>query len=228
MDLLIVFIALAFVSLIGAFGFQFFKETQGAAQKLPHSEKNAETDVLAQFQKKIKAYEEKLKKIEYELGASQLESAQGKEREKTITNERSQVKFDTEQYEKFKKEFQTLKKELTTKEEMLEKEISLRRTRAAELASAKQDNETLKKKISETEDAFRKCQTTVENLTKEVNLAKNKIKEQEKVVREHSENKMGGEWVSRGEFEKIERDLKEKEAQIQKFLSLKKDPDNHA
>jgi chromosome segregation ATPase len=228
MDLLIFFVAIAFVGLIVAFSFHSFKETRAGAPKLPHGEKNIEADVFASFQKKIKAYEEKIKKIEFDMGACQLECAQAKEREKMITNERSQVKFDTEQYEKFKKEFQALKKELTAKEEILEKEISSRRTQAADLAATKQDNETLKKKLSETEDALRKHQALSESLTKEVGLAKNKIKEQEKVVRQHSENKMEGEWVSRMEFEKIERDLKEKEAQIQKFLSLKNNPDHHA
>ncbi len=57
-------------------------------------------------------------------------------------------------------------------------------------------------------------------------LAKATIKEQKKIVAEHTENKIGGEWVSRAEFEKVERELKEKETMIQRFLTIKKEDRN--
>ena len=223
MDILILVIGMAFLGLIGIGVYIFLKEPQ-QKNPLDMTVKNEEAELIPQFHKKISACEEKIKSLEYNLEATSLELTQTKEKEKALLKEKSAVTFDSEQYEKFKKEFQTLKGELSGKEEMLEKEISQRRKESSELAELKAESDALKKKTIESEDAYRKAQAAIETLTKELALARKTIDEQKRVVKEHSENKKEGEWVSRIEFNKIENELKEKEAMIQKFLSLKKDP----
>ncbi|MEK7850098.1 MAG: hypothetical protein AAB213_04730 [Candidatus Omnitrophota bacterium] len=223
MDILMILLVLCFLGLVAA-GFLYFYRSP---KEVPEKDKlHAIThgfDLATQLQKKISSHEQKIKDIEYSLQAAQLELAQTKEKEKSLLKERSQNTFDTEQYEKFKKEFQALKTELTHKEEMLEAEITHRRRLDSQLLGIKTDAEALKKRIMGSDDAFRKSQAAIETLTRELNLAKKTIVDQKKIVQEHSENKAEGEWVSRIEFNKIEMELKEKESMIQKLLSLKKD-----
>lgn len=223
MDILMILLVLCFLGLVAA-GFLYFYRSP---KEVPEKDKlHANThgfDLATQLQKKISSHEQKIKDIEYSLQAAQLELAQTKEKEKALLKERSQNTFDTEQYEKFKKEFQALKTELTHKEEMLEAEITHRRRLDSQLLVIKTDAEVLKKRIMGSDDAFRKSQAAIETLTRELNLAKKTIVDQKKIVQEHSENKAEGEWVSRIEFNKIEMELKEKESMIQKLLSLKKD-----
>ncbi len=217
MDILILLIGVAFLALIGAAFFIFFKEPKETVKKkIPTTEPQA--DVVGAFNKKISQCETKIKSLEYDLEASRLELAQTKEKEKALLSEKSRVVFDREQYEKFKKEHQLLKQELTGKEEMLEKEISSRRREASELAQTKIDLEALKKRVIESEDAYRKSRASCEALSKELSLAKKTIEDQKRIVNEHTVNKIEGEWVSRIEFNKLERELKEKEALLQKYL----------
>lgn len=221
--MLMILLVLCFLGLLAA-GFLYFYRSP---EETPEADKpRANTkgfDLATQLQKKISSYEQKLKDNEYSLQAAQLELAQTKEKEKILLKERSQGTFDSQQYEKFKKEYEALKSELARKEEMLEAEITLRRRLDSQLLGIKTDSEALKKRIIESEDAFRKSQAAIETLTRELNLAKKTIADQKKIVVEHSENKAEGEWVSRIEFNKIEIELKEKESMIQKLLSLKRD-----
>jgi chromosome segregation ATPase len=207
-----------------AAGFLYFYRSPEEAPEKDKAHANTRGfDLATQLQKKISSHEQKLKDIEYSLQAAQLELAQTKEKEKALLKERSQNTFDAQQYEKFKKEYQALKSELTRKEEALEAEITHRRRLDSQLLGIKTDAEVLKKSIMESEDAFRRSQAVIETLTRELNLAKKTIVDQKKIVQEHSENKAEGEWVSRIEFNKIEMELKEKESMIQKLLSLKKE-----
>lgn len=222
MDLIIVVMGIAFVALIAAGFFLFSKESPPSPQKSIAS-KNPEADIIPGLRRKISSNEEKIKSLEYNFEATRLELAQTKEKEKTLLNEKSKEAFDSQQYEKSKKEHQLLKEELTRKEENLENEISLRRQQGTELTQLKTESDGLKKRVMEAEDAFRKAQTTIETLTKELAIAKRTFQEQQRIVQEHTENKIGGEWVSREEFNKVEKELREKEALIQKYLALKKD-----
>lgn len=227
MDSIIILIAVTFLAFIGAAAYVFLKDSQGKDKSVT---KDEGADLIGQYQKKIVSYEERIKKLEYSLAAMEQELIKTKEsetalqaKEKDLLKEKSHIAFDSEQYEKFKKDFEALKTEMPHKEEALEKEISLRRKQESELKTSQLDCETLKKRVTESEDAYRKSQAAIEALTKELNLAKKTIDEQKKMVREYTENKMGGEWVSRMEFEKVEKELREKEALIQKFLSHKPD-----
>jgi chromosome segregation ATPase len=221
MDLIIVIMGIAFVALIAAGFFLFSKESQPLPQK-SNASKNPEADIVGGLRKRISSDEEKMKNLEYTLEATRLELAQMKEKEKTLLNEKSKEAFDSQQYEKSKKEHQLLKEELTRKEENLENEISLRRQQGTELTQLKAESDGLKKRVMEAEDTFRKAQTTIETLTKELAIVKRTFQEQQRIVQEHTENKIGGEWVSREELNKVEKELKEKEVLIQKYLSLKK------
>ena len=218
MDILIFLIGAVFLGLLGAGFYIFLKEPKETAKGKIQT-KEPESDVVAALQKKISNYETKINNLEYDLEATKLDLAQTKEKEKALLTEIARVTFDAEQYEKLKKDHQALKAELPGKEEMLEKEISSRRLESAELAQLKTELQTLKKKAMETEDSFRKSQMTIEAFTKELNLSKKTIEEQKRIVKEHSENKVEGEWVSRIEFNKIEKELREKEALLQRFLS---------
>ncbi len=223
MEILMILLVLIFLGLLGAGVLYFYKgpgEHAGSDKGLKNPR---EVDETAGLRKKISLAEEKLKNLEYSYEAAQLELAQTKEKEKALVREKSQVTFDTQQYEKFKKEHQDLKVELARKEETCENEISQRRQESAELTQLKNDTAALKKRLSETEDALRRTSMAQETLTKELNLAKKTIDGQKKIVQEHHENKAEGEWVSRVEFNKVERELKEKEALIQKLLAIKKD-----
>lgn len=222
MDIFIVLVSVAFIGFVSVFAFQFLEERRAAPAAAKTHKKDPQAELLSQFKRRTAEALEKLKKLEYEAEAWRLELAQTKEREKALLNERSLGQFDSAQYEKFKKEFQELKKDLSSKEQALEKEISLRRAQSSELAASLDDARLLKKQLAETQDVLRKTQSIAENLSKELTAARRTIDEQNKVVLEHKENKMGGEWVSRAEFEKVERELREKEAMIQKFLALKK------
>lgn len=224
MDIFIILLGLIFLGIVGGLAFFIFKEPGAPGVNVRSPLKDQGPDIAAQLQKKLKQAEEKAKSLEYNLEALQLELNQTKEKEKALLKEKSESTFNAEQYEKFKKDFAVLKAELTGKEETLEKEISERRKQAQELTAAVQENEALKKRVLEAEDAHRKAQTAVEALTKELEAARKTLGDQKKIVQEHTENKIGGEWVSRLEFEKVEKELKEKEAMIQKMLSIKKGP----
>ncbi|OIO36094.1 MAG: hypothetical protein AUJ74_03745 [Candidatus Omnitrophica bacterium CG1_02_44_16] len=215
-------LVLCFLGLLAAGFLYFYRSPEESPEKNGPRTKTHGFDLATQLQKKISSHEQKLKDIEYTLQAAQLELAQTKEKEKILLKERSQNAFDIEQYEKFKKEYQTLKTELSHKEEALETEITRGRRLDSQLLGIKTDAEILKKRIIASDDAFRRSQATIETLTRELILAKKTIADQKKIVQEHSENKAEGEWVSRIEFNKIEIELKEKEAMIQKLLSLKK------
>ncbi|MBI5873634.1 MAG: hypothetical protein HZB36_05775 [Candidatus Omnitrophica bacterium] len=229
MDTLIILIGLAFMGLLGVFGYQAFNEVRNSGKKPNIPDKKAnEPDPAAQYKRKIRDYEEKIKMMELDCDAVRLELSQAKEREKASSDEKSITKFDSEQYEKFKKEHHALKQELALKEAALEKEISLRRAQGAEADQLKQEHAALKKELMETQDYYRKSLAISENLDKELKVAKKTIDDQKKIVVEHTENKLGGEWVSRAEFEKVEKELEEKEAMIQKFLSLKNEKNNPA
>jgi len=219
-----ILLVLCFLGLLAA-GFLYFYRSpeEGSPEKdKPHG-KNHGFDLTTSLQKKLSSHEQKLNDMEYTLQAAQLELAQSKEKEKTILKEKSQNAFDAEQYEKLKIEFQALKKELSHKELMLEAEITHRRHIDSQLLGVQTEAQALKKRIIESDDAFRKSQVAIETLTRELNLAKKTIADQKKIVVEHSENKAEGEWVSRIEFNKIEMELKEKEAMIQKLLNIKKE-----
>lgn len=222
MDIFIVLVSVAFIGFVSVFAFQFIEERRAAPSASKPPKKDPQAELLSQFKRRTAEALEKLKKVEYEAEAYRLELSQTKEREKALINEKSQINFDSQQYEKFKKEFQALKQDISSKEQALEKEISLRRSQSAELGQIKEDARLLKGQLGETQDVLRKTQAIAETLSKELTTARKMIEDQKKIVAEHTENKMGGEWVSRAEFEKVERELKEKEAMIQKFLALKK------
>jgi len=226
MDILIITIGLALTGILGFTAFAFMHESPAKSMRpkvsnLPPKDKPSEPDVIASYQRKLIAREEQIKNHEAAFAALQLELAQTKEREKTLLKEKSQIAFNEEEYEKFKKVYKSLKDELIKKEELLEKEIDSRRKQETELTQALKDIETYKNKSITSDDAFRKSETVAANLTKELKETKKMINEQNKIVEEHSENKIGGEWVSRDEFKKLENELKEKESLIQKLLALK-------
>ncbi|MFH0877590.1 MAG: hypothetical protein V1863_05135 [Candidatus Omnitrophota bacterium] len=225
MDLAIFLIGLVFLGIGGLAVYTILQEKMpSAAAKVPSGtleKKLAEPDLIEQFHKKIRKLEEQVKQHEAAYAAVDLELAQTREREKKLTQERSQISFDSAQVEKFKKDHQDLKRELGGKEELLEQEIAERRKHAEEIAALRQDHEAVKKRSVELEDALRKSQTMVETLTKQLQDAKRMLQDKNKMLEEHSTQKKEGEWVARAEFEKIETSLKEKEALVQRLLSLK-------
>ena len=221
MEILILLAGLVFLGIVAALIF-FMNQESSSKQNPPKTSMEKEVDGFAQYQKKIAVGEEKTKNLQTNLEVLQLELTQSKEREKSLLKEKSESTFNAEQYEKFKKDFAQLKIELTAKEELLEKEISEKRKNAQDLLQLQQDNDTLKKRVVEAEDSYRKTQTLLEVLKKDLEVAKRTIEEQKRIVSEHAENKIGGEWVSRDEFKTLENQLKEKEEMIQKLLAIKK------
>lgn len=224
MEFSIVLAGLVFVGIVGALIYFVFLEPQEKANpktQVQQSIKQTDDSILAK--KKILNLEEKIKSLELEKEALVQEISLTKEKEKTLLKEKSVNTFDAGQYEKFKKDFDFLKDELTKKEEILEIEITEKRKHVTELSQSKQDNELLKKRIIEAEDAERKAQKKIEILTKDIEATSKIIRDQKRIVEEHTENKTEGQWVSRTEFETIERELKEKEIMIQKLLALKKE-----
>jgi hypothetical protein len=223
MEFSIVFASMIFIGIVGALIYFVFLEPAGKANpKIQNQQSIKPIDDAIQLKKKISNLEEKFKTLELEKEALNQELSLIKEKEKTLLKEKSAITFDTEQYDKFKKDFNQFKDELTKKEEMLEIEITEKRKHASDLIQSKQENEILKKRIIEAEDAERKAQTKIEILTKDIEATSKIIRAQKRIVEEHAENKTEGEWVSRTEFETIERELKEKEIMIQKLLTLKK------
>lgn len=196
-------------------------ETKKPAQ--PDLRNPTETDPTVPLKKKIAHYEAKIRELEANLKTLESEFAAAQLKEKELLREKSTTAFDSEQYEKFKKEYLDLKQELAKKEEILEEEITVRRQQTGEILQLRENNEALKKKALESDDTFRKSQTLVETLTQELKTIKQALQEKEKIVSEHSANKIEGEWVSREEFNKLEHELKEKEDLIQKMLSAKKE-----
>ena len=223
MDTMILMISLLFMGIVGVGVFMLFYKEPPKTPRSPLAkeiapEKNDEPHLIAQLQKKIAFFEEEKKEFQLKYEAAQLELTKIREHEKSLLKEKTSNAFDAEQYEKFKKEYHTLKEELIKKEEILEKEIASRRQQASELSLVKEEADALKKRVSESEDASRKAQVKIETLTEELNLAKKTIEEQKKIVQEHSINKKEGEWVSREEFARLERQLQEKDALLKQFL----------
>ncbi|MDD5537733.1 MAG: hypothetical protein PHF12_02060 [Candidatus Omnitrophica bacterium] len=224
MDLLIFVMGLVFLGLIGAGIFFFLKEPAfskmlGFGTGAPVKPAEGGADPAAGLQKKILHHEERIATLENELKASREESERLRGREQELLKERSNAAFDSESFEKMKEEHVLLKKELTTKEETLETEISARRRQNTELTQLRLEYEALKKKTTETEDALRKAQTTIEGLREENKNIKSLLEQHKKIVDEHNVNKSEGQWVSRIEFERVEAVLKEKERLIEKLQS---------
>ncbi|MFA5038783.1 MAG: hypothetical protein WC732_03795 [Candidatus Omnitrophota bacterium] len=219
MDLLILFMALVFLGMIGAGIFFFLKETPprpGPAFKIPPAVPPSQ-DPLELPPKKTARYDEKIKQLEEELQAAQEEIRKGQEREAGLLKEKNNVAFDSSGYERLKKEQAALREEMTAKEETLEEVISARRRENAELIQLRQEFDILRKKNAETEDAFRKAQTIIENMDKDNKSCKALLEQQKKILEEHNVNKTEGQWVSREEFEKLQALLKEKDSLLQKF-----------
>lgn len=225
MDILIVIMGMVFLGIIAALVFFFLKEPAEKTTLTSSDKKIAQeiTGLNRLPNKKIIEYEEKIKKLANELDKAKIENTQVKEEQKKLLEEKSHIVFDMEQYEKFRKEHQELKNEILKKEELLEKEISLRRAQSQELIQIKQGLASSRQKIIETEDAFRKSQTTLENSKKTIDEQRKELAQHSKIVNEYSEKKSDGQWVAREEFNKIETELKEKEQMLQKLLSIKKD-----
>jgi hypothetical protein len=227
MDATILIVGVVFLALVGAVFYLIRDEQPKAAKKTEVKSETAPAktgvDPLKSTQRKLAQSEEKLKSMELNFEAVQLELAQTKDREKNLLNAKSEEAFDREQYEKFKKEFQIFKEEVTNKESTLEKEIDLRRQQSNQLLSTQQERDNLLKRVTIAEDAHRKALATIEALTKELNDLKKKIKEQGRIVEEHVVNKTEGEWISRAEFDKVEKELQEKELFIKKMLSINKE-----
>lgn len=229
MENIITAITLVFIGLIaGGLYFLLVEPAKNNQQKKDDQPKK-EPDILSQYQRKIKHSEQKIAALEQEMEALKLELLQAQGREKELLKERSAVAFESAQFEKLKKDHLVLKSESDNKEAILEKEISLRRSQAVELAQTRSECEQLKKKLDNASDALRRTNQLLETTTKDLQNVKSILHEQKKVVQEHSENKIEGEWVSREEFSKIENELTEKEALIQKLLSLpgQKQPSAH-
>jgi chromosome segregation ATPase len=228
MDILMLVIGLVFLGLVGAGLYvaihdpSFFGLTRkdAAAPKSKQDPKKPMVDPLADLQKKFNTTEERMKEYQTRIENLQYDLEQAKKQEKALRNEKSTSAFDSQQYEKFKKEFKQQQTLLSAKEEILEKEISQRRQLAAELAGARQENDELKKRTMEAEDATRKAQSMLETTAKELDQLKRAVREQKKIVQEHATQKSEGEWVSREEFNKVEQELAEKEAMIKKLLAL--------
>jgi len=231
MDLLIFVVGLVFLGLIGAGIFFLLKEPSfskmlgaGAGSPAKPVEGEAATaDPVLGLQKKILHHEERIATLEKELEASREESERLRGREQELLKERSNAAFDSESFDKLKEEHNSLKKELTTKEETLESEISVRRRQNTELTQLRLEHEALKKKTTETEDALRKAQTTIEGFKEENKNIKILLEQQKKIVEEHNVDKSEGQWVSRIEFERVEAALKEKERLIEKLQSPQKE-----
>lgn len=221
-------IGLVFLGLVGT-GFyvaihdpSFFglsRKVSGPAKAKPDPRKPA-VDPLVDWQKKCALAEERIKEYQTRIENLQYDIEQANKQQKTLRDEKSTSAFDSQQLEKFKKEYKEQQAHLSAKEEMLEKEISLRRQLATELATAKQENDGLKKRTMEAEDATRKAQSLLETTAKELDQLKRAVREQKKLVQEHTIQKSEGEWVSREEFKKVEQELMEKEAMIKKLLTL--------
>lgn len=224
MDFLVIALSIVFIGLIGMAVFLLLKDTQ---QKSPaqaekgKTAKPAETDLAVKLQKKLAAGEEKIRGLEEALKNTETRLQEALEREKTLLKGRSQTAFDIVGHEKIKKEYEASRQEIKHKEKTLEEEISTRRRQTIELQEAQRERDLLRKKSADTEMTLRKSQAAVEKLTGELRAAQKTMSNQEKTIKEHTENKIGGEWVSRHEFEKIEKEIAEKEALIQKILALK-------
>lgn len=227
MDIIIILIGVVFLGIVAALAYSLLNEQSAGkintikTTKDDFKKEEAQSDRLSN--RKITEYEERIKKLENELELTKTDFVKIKEIKEKLSEEKSHIVFDMEQYEKFKKEHQELKNEIVKKEGLLEKEISLRRTQSQELTQIQQDHKTAKQKIAETEDALRKAQGIIETLKKTIDDLKKQLSEHSKIVNEYSEKKSEGQWVSREEFNKIEAELKEKENMLQKLLSLKKE-----
>jgi predicted nucleic acid-binding Zn-ribbon protein len=228
MDATILIVGLVFAGLVWAviyFIKDDFPKTTKKPQVKPETPVNKnDGDLSRHLQKKLAQTEEKCKNMELQYEAAQLELSQTKDKEKNLLKAKAEDVFDREQYEKFKKEFQILKKEVADKEESLEKEIGLRRQQSSQLTSTQQERDDLQKRASRTEDAHRKALASIESLTKELQDLKRKVREQGRIVEEHAVSKTEGEWISRAEFDKVEKELQEKELLIRKMLSINKEP----
>lgn len=233
MDASIFVLGFAFVGIVAAAAYFLFKEeavgtksSAGPRAAGPGPGARPAADPVQQLPRKIAQLEERLKTLQIDHESVQLELAQTKERERIIAKERSEIVFDKQQYDKFLKDHATLKIELKQKEDAVEKEISLRRQQATELAQAQQGLETTRQRLSQTEDELRKAKLTLETLQKDLTDAKKALSSQNRIVEEHAVNKTEGEWVKRDEFHKLENELREKEILLKKMLSLpeKKEP----
>lgn len=226
---MVIAISIAFLGLIGIAAFLLLKDTEqkSAAQtgKGKAATKTSEANLILKFQEKLSADEERIRLLEEGLKNTEIRLKEAFEREKALLKEKSQVAFDSVQHKKLEKECETARQEIKHKEKILEEEISTRRKQTSELSEAQKERDLLRKKSADIAMALRKSQAAVENLTSELKAVKKTVSNQERIVKEHTENKIGGEWVSRQEFEKIEKELAEKEALIQKILALK--PQSH-
>jgi DNA repair exonuclease SbcCD ATPase subunit len=229
MDASIFILGFAFVGIVAAAAYFLFKEDSGGSPTSTPARPTApavNANPAAQLQRKIAQTEERFKNLQIDHESIQLELAQTKERERAIAKERSEIVFDKQQYERFLKDHAVLKIELKQKEDAVEKEISLRRQQATELAQVQQSFETTRQRLTQTEDELRKSKLTVETLQKDLIDAKKILSSQNRIVEEHVVNKTEGEWVSREEFHKLENELREKDTLLKKMLSLpeKKEP----
>ena len=200
MDATILIVGLVFVGLIAAVVYLIRDEKPKPPKKKASgpeaTQGKTDVDPIKHLHRKLAQSEEKLKNLELNFEAGQLELAQTKDREKNLLKSKSEDVFDRGQYEKFKKEFQSLKKETSEKEEALEKEIALRRQQSSQLLSAQEERDNLIKRVAMAEDAHRKALATHEALAKELNDLKKKVQEQGRIVQEHAVQKTDGEWIS--------------------------------
>ena len=226
-----VVIAVAFVALLIAGAMHFFQDgPSGAPGKAPAAPKAAaakrdgKADFIAILQKKVAVGEEKIKGLEGEFQAQRLETARAREQIKKIEGEKASMAHDAQSYQKFKKEHAVLKEEMKKKEHLLEEEISRRRQETTHLANAKRDLDDLKRQLTQAQDAFRKAQTLYERTTAELRETRAALDKHIKASQEQSGQKTQGGWVAREEFEKVERELEEKEAFVKKLLALQQQP----
>ena len=231
MDIIMIAISVVFGVLIVIGGIYLFQDMPAAGQKKaaakgadPAPKRDGKADFVTILQKKVAVTEEKLKNLEGEFQAQRLELSRAKEREKKFEEEKASQAHVSQQFEKFQKEHALLKEETNKREHLLEEEISRRRQETTQLASAVSERDALKKELAQTQDTVRKTQTLYEHTVADLREARSELEKLKKFSQETTAQKTQGGWVAREEFDKVENELREKEAFVKKLLALQQHP----
>ncbi|MGE5280200.1 MAG: hypothetical protein ACM3L6_05620 [Deltaproteobacteria bacterium] len=241
MEILMIVVAVAFAVLLVVGALHFLQDTPPAAGKkaagraalaappaggvlAAASKRDGKADFIALLQKRIAVEEEKIKNLEGEFQAQRLELARAREHIKKLEEEKASMSHEAQVCQKIQKDYAVLKDEASKKDKILEEEISLRRKQTTQLTNAMNDLDAQKKQLSQAQDAFRKTQALYERTTTELRETRAALDKHVKTAQEQAGQKTQGGWVAREEFEKVERELTEKEAFIKKLLALQQQP----
>jgi chromosome segregation ATPase len=179
---------------------------------------------VMQLQKELSVCENRRKSLETQLQSLQVELQALKEANKKEQDDKARVDFDRQEAEHQKTESLALRQELAAKEDQLEQAISLRHKQEQQSMRLKIEYDALAKKHADLSEIFQKTESLSEALSRELEQAKKRLSEQEKIVRLHQESKTDGQWVSRQEIDRLHQQISEKEAQIQALLGQRNRP----